>query len=60
MSLPGKNDLNRTLGILEDTDQPIRIAQKQVSALLGGETSREADRENARIENFRDRLDFRL
>ena len=50
MGLAGENDLNRPVGITEDTCQALRVAQEQRRPLVGDESPDEADCERPGVQ----------
>ena len=53
-ALPGKNNLDRPLLVLEDCAEPIEIAKQQIGALVSGEPTGKADGERLRVEQLLD------
>ena len=43
VGFPGEDDLNRPLGVIQDFGQTGRVLQDEVSPLVGGKPSSEAD-----------------
>src|SRR6185312_8159780 len=56
--LTGDDDLYRSLGVSQQSQQALRIMEQQIRALVGRETEREADRQHVRIEHVTDRLEL--
>ena len=57
MRFAGENELHRPRGVVEQTVQPLLVAEQKRAAFVGGETARETDRQNFRIENAVDAAD---
>src|SRR5688500_9140271 len=54
MGLSREDELDRTLAIIDQLFQAVRIAEEQRGALVGGESSRETDRQDLGIQESRD------
>ena len=52
MGFACEDELNRPLGVVQDTRQPIRIAEQEGGPFVGGEAAGEAYREHAGVEDF--------
>ena len=48
--LARENELHGPLGVVEQLEQPLRLAEKQAAALVRGEAAREADGQDFRVE----------
>src|SRR5438270_12691255 len=51
MSLPGKNELHRTIRIVHHRSQPLYVGEDQVGALIGGKPACESDGERIRAQD---------
>ncbi len=58
MRLARHQQLHGPLGVLEDPHEPVRIADQQVRALVGGEAAREAHRQHVGVEHRAGPLDL--
>ena len=52
--LAREDDLDRPVGVPQQVGEPIHVAEQQAGPLVGRETSREADRQDARVERALD------
>ena len=52
--LAGEHELHGPLGVVEQLEQPLRLAEEQAAALVRGEAAREADGQDFRVEDVVD------
>ncbi len=52
VGLPREDDLHRALRIVQETREPVRIAEDQVRPLVDGEAPRESNRQRVRVERL--------
>ena len=52
MRLAGDDELDRLLHVRQDPEQPARIVEQEIGTLVGGEPSRESEREYRGVQTY--------